>query len=113
MSQITTHVLDTTHGRPAPNLSIHLSWQTEHGWEMLAQGKTDHDGRILDLLPPDQRLPAGTYRVHFDTQNYFEYQGTTVFYPYVDIVFRINGDRDHYHIPLLLSAHGYTTYRGS
>ncbi|WP_163833807.1 hydroxyisourate hydrolase [Spartinivicinus ruber] len=113
MSQITTHVLNTTLGQPAFNVSISLSWQTGDGWEMLAQGKTNHDGRIQDLLDPDQVLAEGTYRMHFDTQSYFEQQGITAFYPYVDIVFCIRGNGEHYHIPLLLTAHSYTTYRGS
>lgn len=113
MSQVTAHVLDTTRGSPAIHLPITLSWQTDNGWEELARGQTNSDGRIVDLLSPDQQLPAGHYQVHFDTQTYFDNNHEPVFYPYVDIVFCISGNGDHYHIPLLLAAHGYTTYRGS
>lgn len=118
MSQITTHVLDTTRGQPARNLPISLYQRTGDQWEELAHGQTNNDGRIPDLLEVDRVLPAGCYRMHFNTQAYFDANEETGFYPYVDIVFSIsdteaNKSGNHFHIPLLLTAYGYSTYRGS
>ena len=113
MSQITTHILDTTRGLPAQAVPISLYAQQESGWDKLADGKTNDDGRIPDLLSPEHKLPAGVYRMHFDTKAYFDANGEQGFYPYVDIVFEIDSSGSHYHIPLLLTAFGYSTYRGS
>lgn len=113
MSQITTHVLDTTRGLPAKNLPITLFQQTPDGWEILAQGITNNDGRIAGLLSDDIKLPAGIYRMHFETNIYFKSNNEAGFYPYVDIVFELDAKGVHYHIPLLLTAFGYSTYRGS
>lgn len=117
MSQITTHVLDTTRGKPAKGLPITLFAQTSDGWQQLATGITNADGRVANLLTDDVVLAAGVYRMHFATQPYFAANNETGFYPYVDIVFELddashNSD-SHYHIPLLLTAFGYSTYRGS
>ena len=113
MSQITTHVLDTTRGQPARNLPITLFAQVEGEWQILASGITNLDGRIGGLLADDKVLDAGVYRMHFDTSTYFEANKEKGFYPYVDIVFELDGGKSHYHIPLLLTAFGYSTYRGS
>ena len=113
MSQITTHVLDTTRGRPAANLPITLFQQTIDGWTKLAGGVTNQDGRIGGLLDDSVKLAAGIYRMHFATKAYFDSNDEAGFYPYVDIVFELDANGDHYHIPLLLTAYGYSTYRGS
>ena len=113
MSQITTHILDTTRGLPAQDVPITLFAQTEKGWEELASGRTNDDGRIAGLLAQDRVLPAGVYRMHFDTKSYFDANNEKGFYPYVDIVFELGDGGEHYHIPLLLTAFGYSTYRGS
>ncbi|MBL4681849.1 MAG: hydroxyisourate hydrolase [Pseudomonadales bacterium] len=114
MSQITTHVLDTSRGLPAANLSISLLQSVDGQWQPMVSGRTDSDGRISDLLLQDQVLAAGDYKMSFDTGGYFDALNETGFYPLVDIVFTINhADGQHYHIPLLLSAYGYSTYRGS
>ncbi len=113
MSQITTHVLDTTRGLPAQHLPITLFAQTDDGWQQLASGATNTDGRIADLLADDVVLAAGIYRMHFATSAYFSANAEQGFYPYVDIVFELDGSNTHYHIPLLLTAFGYSTYRGS
>lgn len=113
MSQITTHVLDTTRGLPAQNLPITLFAQTTEGWSILATGATNADGRIAGLLADDVVLAAGVYRMHFATKIYFINNKEQGFYPYVDIVFELDGSANHYHIPLLLTAYGYSTYRGS
>jgi 5-hydroxyisourate hydrolase len=113
MSQITTHVLDTTRGNPAASLPISLYQQKGDSWNKMAEGLTNADGRIGDLLSTDVILNTGTYRLHFDTKKYYSSNNEQGFYPYVDIVFELDGSGTHYHIPLLLTAFGYTTYRGS
>lgn len=113
MSQITTHVLDTTRGKPATKLPITLFQKKQDRWLELAGGITNEDGRIANLLDDDVALPAGIYRMHFNTSIYFANNSEKGFYPFVDIVFELNGSSEHYHIPLLLSAYGYSTYRGS
>ncbi len=112
MSQITTHILDTSIGRPARAVHINLQQPRDNGWETISSGITDEDGRVSGLLKQDQLLPKGIYRMEFHTGSYFQAKGLKSFYPYVHIVFDIQ-DEDHYHIPLLLNPYGYTTYRGS
>ncbi len=113
MSQITTHILDTARGCPAEGVHVYLYEQDGEGWNKIAQGITDSDGRTTQLLNSGEILDAGTYRVHFEVSGYFRNRGAKQFYPWVDVVFCIDGDGQHYHIPLLLSTYGYTTYRGS
>lgn len=103
MAGITTHVLDTAKGRPAAGVRIVLTREDE----VLFDGVTDNDGRAR-LLEPD-RVAAGTYRVRFDTGSY----NPAGFFPEASIVFRIDDVAQHYHVPLLLSPFGYSTYRGS
>lgn len=113
-SPITTHVLDTMQGRPASGVPIALEQLDAAGkWQELARGVTDSDGRIKDLLPSEHRLAAGTYRMSFETAPYFEATGVKGFYPSVPVVFELQQPGEHYHIPLLLSPYGYSTYRGS
>lgn len=118
-SPITTHVLDTSRGRPAVGVPVSLSRATHdpasgHAtWELLAEAATDADGRITDLLAPG-RLQPGTYRLRFDTATYFAQTGVeSFFYPWAEIVFHVEDHQPHYHVPLLLNPFGYSTYRGS
>lgn len=113
MSQITTHILDTARGCPAAGVSLALYRLDDEVWSLLAAGETNSDGRVPGLLDDDQVLEAGTYRMHFATAPYFEGLDLGVFYPWVDVVFKLPKGGDHYHIPLLLSPFGYSTYRGS
>ncbi|MDQ7048429.1 MAG: hydroxyisourate hydrolase [Enterobacterales bacterium] len=113
MSQITTHVLDTSRGLPAAGIDIELFEKTTEGWQSLTQGTTNQDGRVSIFLADEVILNAGTYRMHFATKSYLKQHCDKVFYPYVDVVFELAGDGAHYHIPLLLSPFGYSTYRGS
>jgi len=112
MSQITTHILDTTIGKPAQGVAVALCRKQQDGWEVIANGITNHDGRIADLLGKEVLLPKGFYKIRFELEAYFERFGRTAFYPFVEIVFNVDS-KDHYHIPLLLNPFGYTTYRGS
>lgn len=113
MSQITTHILDIARGAPARSVSITLSRLESGAWQPIGSGKTNDDGRIPDLCEQDVTLAAGTYQMHFDTAGYFESVGDPVFYPWADVIFNIGSDGQHYHIPLLLSPFGHSTYRGS
>lgn len=111
MSQITTHILDTSTGKPAAGIEIVLEEQSS-GWKKIAEGKTNQDGRISDLISKDAILNPGIYRMIFSVKDYFSASGTKSFYPKVSIEFEIT-DSSHYHIPLLISPYGYSTYRGS
>jgi 5-hydroxyisourate hydrolase len=112
MSQVTTHILDTSKGKPAEGITIVLYQQHADGWKEIVIGTTNSDGRIPHFLSKDAKLEPGIYKMTFDTQPYFEKQAILTFYPLVEISFHIRNS-DHYHIPLLLSPFGYSTYRGS
>ena len=112
MSQITTHILDTTKGKPAAKVTIALLQQVGDNWQEIARGVTNSDGRIPDLLPKEKLVEPGVYKMKFYTQEYFAQDGTTNFYPFVEVVFNV-ASTDHYHVPLLLNPFGYSTYRGS
>ena len=113
MSAITAHVLDTSRGKPAASLAVTLErQQLDASFTRLAQAQTDADGRVSGLLGVGALSP-GVYRLTFATAAYFEAQGLPVFYPRVEILFQVLDPSEHYHIPLLLSPYGYSTYRGS
>lgn len=114
MRRISTHILDLVHGKPAANVPVRLEKQNGSGdWGLLTSARTDQDGRCAELLPERDELSAGVYRLIFDTGNYFELQNVVTLYPVVDVTFRIQEGESHFHIPLLLSPNGYTTYRGT
>jgi 5-hydroxyisourate hydrolase len=114
MSAITTHVLDLYKGRPAAGVPVALELEREDGnWGILGKGTTDADGRLGTLLPDGKPLVIGTYRLIFDTETYFRAHNVEGFYPFVQVVFSILDTDAHYHVPLLLSPYGYSTYRGS
>jgi 5-hydroxyisourate hydrolase len=115
MSQITTHVLDTSRGKPASGLPVLLEFSEANGtWRPIWQGRTDNDGRVKDtLLFNTTELPVGVYRLTFDTSVYFSATHQSTFYPYVTVAFELNDAAQHYHVPLLISPFGYSTYRGS
>lgn len=114
MSAITTHVLDTSRGRPAAGVPITLETLAGDGsWRPAGRGVTDDDGRLRTLLPDGAAPAVGTYRLTFDTGAYFRAEGRDSFYPYVSVVFELRDASQHYHVPLLLNPFGYSTYRGS
>jgi 5-hydroxyisourate hydrolase len=113
MSGITTHVLDTSRGRPAAGISVTLEAKGEEGWRLVGRGATDADGRLRDLLPPKFTLSEGDYRLTFDVGAYFAASGAEGFYTEVVVSFVVRDAAAHYHVPLLLSPYGYSTYRGS
>lgn len=114
MSAVTTHVLDTSQGRPASGVFIELERQRDDGtWLRLGSGYTDGDGRLRTLLPDKTAASAGIYRMTFNTGAYFSNLKQMTFYPQVIVYFEIDDTSQHYHVPLLLSPFGYSTYRGS
>jgi len=112
MSQLTTHVLDTSIGKPGKDITIRLMQPKDGDWQTIAQGVTNADGRIGDLLPAEKILVAGNYKLVFETGNYFAANNVKGFYPEVEIQFTVTDDA-HYHVPLLINPFGYSTYRGS
>jgi 5-hydroxyisourate hydrolase/2-oxo-4-hydroxy-4-carboxy-5-ureidoimidazoline decarboxylase len=112
MSQLTTHVLDTSVGRPGKDISVKLLQQVDENWQAIAQGVTNADGRIPDLLPKERLLVWGNYKLVFQTGDYFTANNIKGFYPAVEIQFTVFDDA-HYHVPLLINPFGYSTYRGS
>ncbi len=108
MSPITTHVLDTAKGCPAKHIPVTLEFLSNEQWNIVAQGITDDDGRIMDWMT--QQAQTGEYRISFATASYHENKG---FFPSVTINFMIDNPEQHYHVPLLLSPFSFSTYRGS
>lgn len=111
-SQLTSHVLDTAIGKPGIDICIRLQKPVNGVWLSIAQGITNADGRLADLLPAQKTLPPGNYKLVFDTGGYFAAQKIKGFYPEVEIQFVVFDDT-HYHVPLLINPFGYSTYRGS
>jgi 5-hydroxyisourate hydrolase len=114
MSPITTHVLDTARGTPARGIVVVVEVPDGTGqWTERTRGTTGDDGRITDFHPPLRGLEPGIVRLRFATGDYFAASRTPTLYPEVQVVVRIDDPAGHYHIPLLLSPFGYSTYRGS
>ena len=109
---ITTHVLDTAAGRPGKAIAIELERADGTSWHPVGAGTTDDDGRLRTLTPAGPTA-AGTYRLRFHTGAYFAAHQLTGFFPIVEIQFHVVDGAQHYHVPLLLSPYGYSTYRGS
>ena len=114
MSGISTHILDTASGRPAGGVAVSLLRVDERGgWQTLSAQHTDGDGRCRQMLTDGMELTAGQYRLRFDTGEYYAAQTLQGLYPFVEITFAVRETDTHLHIPLLLTANGYTTYRGT
>jgi 5-hydroxyisourate hydrolase len=113
-SRITTHVVDTSAGRPAGGMEFELARRTSatDGWEVITKGVTNADGRST-ALQIDGAPIAGVYRLKFATGGFFERRGIATFFPTVSVEFLISAAVEHYHVPLLISPFGYSTYRGS
>ena len=112
MSRITTHVLDTSLGKPVPGVPVSLLVRDATGFRELAQGVTDSDGRLRELLP-SHPLQAATYQLVFEVAGYFRAGSRPSFFERVTLEFHVSEPSEHHHVPLLLSPFGYSTYRGS
>ena len=113
MKRISTHILDLARGKPASGVAVQLETQESAGtWRLLNSASTDHDGRCAQLLAVDELAP-GLYRLRFDTAAYFTALRVETLYPSVEVIFQVRKGESQFHIPLLLNANGYTTYRGS
>jgi 5-hydroxyisourate hydrolase len=114
MNRISTHVLDTARGKTAAGIGVQLERQNAQGeWAAIGSGETDRDGRCGQLLRDNESLREGLYRLIFDTASYFSELQQEGLYPVVEITFQVRNGETQFHIPLLLSPNGYTTYRGS
>jgi len=113
MKRISTHVLDIALGTPAKDVPVRFERQDGNAWRLLASTRTDQDGRCAQLVPESEALLPGTYRLSFDTSAYFNAHEVQGLYPTVEIAFQVRDGNQSFHIPLLLSPNGYTTYRGS
>ena len=112
MKRISTHVLDMTRGKPAQHVPVRLERQLSGEWTLLATSHTDADGRCAQLLPQNTSLEPGIYKLAFDVASYQSNNRMETLYPVIEITFRVTEGESHFHLPLLLSPHGYTTYRG-
>ena len=109
---ITTHVLDTSIGRPGAAIAVELERIEQGVWHLVGGGVTDADGRLRTLTPEGPVHP-GTYRIRFQTAAYFAARRVDGFFPVVEIQFTVVDGAQHHHVPLLLSPYGFSTYRGS
>ena len=110
---LSVHVLNLNDGLPSPDVKVTLEKQNGKQWTALNDGATNQQGRITALYPRDKALEKGTYRVTFKTGDWFEAHDTASFFPEVPVIFEVHGTVPHYHIPLLLSPYGFSTYRGN
>lgn len=110
---LSVHILNQQTGIPSKDVDVTLEKQQSTGWDMLAQGKTDSDGRIKSLYPGDKDMQPGVYRVTFKTGDYFKREKLSSFFPEVPVLFTVTKTNEKLHIPLLLSQYGYSTYKGS
>ena len=108
---ISTHILDTSLGRPAAGVDVVLERKVDEAFVVIARGATDADGRLKGLVTGTPE--TGHWRIRFDTGGYFARLGVEGFYPYVEIVFAVKNAAEHYHVPLLINPFGFSTYRGS
>ena len=110
---LSVHVLNLENGLPSPDVNVTLEKQDGKNWKLLNQGDTNEQGRITALFPEGKSLEKGTYRVTFRTGEWFKEHKTATFFPEVPVIFEVDGTVPHYHIPLLLSPYGFSTYRGN
>lgn len=110
---LSVHVLNLQDGLPSPGVKVLLEKQDGKNWTQLNSGVTNEQGRITALFPQDKALEKGNYRVTFKTGEWFAAHKTASFFPEVPVIFAVDGTVPHYHIPLLLSPYGFSTYRGN
>ena len=112
MSAITTHVLDTSLGRPGAGIRVQLHRRAGETWKLLGESRTDGNGRCANLMAVE-KAEVGTYRLLFFTGDYLRERNIKTFYSEIPVIFEVGDTDQHYHVPLLISPFGYSTYRGS
>lgn len=110
---LSVHVLNLQDGLPSPGVSVTLEKQDGQDWSRLSTAVTNEQGRVPALYPQDKVLEKGIYRVTFKTGDWFKKHQSATFFPEVPVIFEADGSVPHYHIPLLLSPYGFSTYRGN
>ncbi|MGH8493039.1 MAG: hydroxyisourate hydrolase [Moraxellaceae bacterium] len=110
---LSVHVLNTQDGLPGPNIDVELEYRNDGKWELLNTAKTNKNGRITALYPSGKEFKKGVYKVTFKTGDWLKGKNVATFFPEIPVVFEVDGKLEHYHIPLLLSPFGYSTYRGN
>tara|TARA_R110000764_G_scaffold43760_1_gene98443 strand:- start:94 stop:504 length:411 start_codon:yes stop_codon:yes gene_type:complete len=110
---LSVHVLNLKDGLPSPDVRVTLEQLKADGWQALNESVTNEQGRITELFPQGKSLESGTYKVTFKTGDWFVQHQAPTFFPEVPVIFEVDGAVEHYHIPLLLSPYGYSTYRGN
>lgn len=110
---LSVHVLDLQNGQPTEGIRVTLEQRSGEQWRALANGVTNAQGRIAALYPDEKAIAAGEYRIVFETGEHYAKQGKQTFFPRIPVEFKVDAPAQHYHIPLLLSPYGYSTYRGN
>lgn len=110
---LSVHVLNIQSGLPSSGVEVELERRTDAGWESLSTATTDEVGRVPSLYPDSEAFLPGVYRVTFETGAWFEERDIATFFPDIPVPFEVKDTEQHYHIPLLLSPYGYSTYRGN
>jgi len=110
---LSVHVLNLQTGLPSAKVEVKLEKQQGDNWQLLNEGITDENGRIQALFPNDKTMEKGVYKVTFITSKWFKAHQQQTFFPSVPVIFEVDGKLKHYHIPLLISPYGYSTYRGN
>ncbi len=110
---LSVHVLNLENGLPSADVEVVLEKSSGNKWVQLNQQVTGSNGRITALFPENQPLAQGIYKVTFKTGDWFKKNNQSTFFPEVPVIFKVDGSVSHYHIPLLLSPYGYSTYRGN
>lgn len=116
VNPISVHVLDLQTGQPSPGIRVDLERRLPSGdWSAIGSARTDDQGRVRALVPETARAKwaAGDYRVVFRTGEFYASRQQASFFPEIPVVFRIEDAQQHYHVPLLLSPFGFSTYRGN
>ncbi|MFN3736060.1 hydroxyisourate hydrolase [Hydrogenophaga sp.] len=115
VNPLSVHVLDLQTGQPSPGVRVDLEKRSSSGWQAIGSAVTDEQGRIRALVPQAQlsNWAAGDYRVVFRTGEFYQQQKQATFFPEIPVVFHVDSASQHYHVPLLLSPYGFSTYRGN
>ncbi len=110
---LSVHVLNLQDGLPSAGVNVKLEKKIDNNWVQISEGVTNAQGRIPALYPSESIMEKGSYRVTFQTEEWFSKHKTSTFFPEIPVIFKADGSVPHYHIPLLLSPYGFSSYRGN